>query len=149
MILSEAELPRAREIGERLIRARLAKSAGAPLVRPRISWPRWLALFAGLFACLLLPRLALPPAAGAAAGRIAALLLLFLLRRQIAIGLIRLYQRFAPARVRRRCVCTPSCSAYMIEAIRSCGLWRGGLAGVTRMLRCGVSVRGSDPFRMP
>ena len=38
------------------------------------------------------------------------------------IGAIRLYQRYAPERIRRRCLLKPTCSEYAILAIKKYGL---------------------------
>jgi len=35
-----------------------------------------------------------------------------------------------------RCIYTPTCSAYMIEAIEKHGVFRGGSLGVRRVCRC-------------
>lgn len=41
------------------------------------------------------------------------------------IGAIRLYQRYAPERVRRKCMFKPTCSEYAILAIEKYGVIRG------------------------
>jgi putative membrane protein insertion efficiency factor len=58
--------------------------------------------------------------------------------------MIRLYQRWAPARVRASCRFEPSCSNYMILAINKYGLVRGGCAGVGRLCRCRPPYGGID-----
>ena len=73
-------------------------------------------------------------------------LLLFVLRdvkRAVIFG-IRLYQKFAPASVRRRCVFTPTCSEYMILAIEKYGLSEGVKRGRERMDRCHFPNGGED-----
>lgn len=42
--------------------------------------------------------------------------------KKAAIGCVRLYQRYAPERVRRRCLLKPTCSEYAILAIEKYGL---------------------------
>lgn len=41
------------------------------------------------------------------------------------IGAIRLYQRYAPERIRRKCLFKPTCSEYAILAIKKYGVIRG------------------------
>ena len=57
---------------------------------------------------------------------------------------IRLYQKFAPEYVRRRCVFTPTCSEYMILAIEKYGLSDGIKRGRERMDRCHYPNGGED-----
>lgn len=47
------------------------------------------------------------------------------------IGAIRLYQRYAPESVRRRCLFKPTCSEYAILAIKKYGVIRGGYKAST------------------
>jgi putative component of membrane protein insertase Oxa1/YidC/SpoIIIJ protein YidD len=54
-----------------------------------------------------------------------------------AIFFVRLYQRFAPAKIRLYCAMQPCCSDYMILAIKKFGLIRGLIKGRCRFLRCG------------
>jgi len=64
----------------------------------------------------------------------------------LAIACIRLYQRLISPLLPPVCRFTPSCSHYMIEAIRKKGLSRGTLKGVGRILRCNPFVPGGyDP----
>lgn len=42
--------------------------------------------------------------------------------RKAGIGMIRLYQRYADERVRRRCVCMPTCSEYSILCLQKYNL---------------------------
>ena len=67
----------------------------------------------------------------------------FLLRR-LAIGLVLVYKAFAPMDVRRKCRFEPSCSTYMIIAIKKYGLTVGILKGVRRILRCKPPNGGVD-----
>lgn len=41
------------------------------------------------------------------------------------IGVVRLYQHYAPERIRRKCLFKPTCSEYMILAIEKYGVVRG------------------------
>ena len=45
--------------------------------------------------------------------------------KKAAIGCIHLYQHYAPAEVRRRCLLKPTCSEYAILAIEKYGLIKG------------------------
>ena len=54
----------------------------------------------------------------------------------LLIGVVRLYQVAISPLLGRRCRFTPTCSTYMIEAIRKYGALRGGWRGVRRILKC-------------
>jgi uncharacterized protein len=59
---------------------------------------------------------------------------------------IRFYQRFVSRALPRRCKYEPTCSAYMLSALRSYGLVRGLVLGGWRLLRCNpFSNGGYDP----
>jgi putative membrane protein insertion efficiency factor len=65
-----------------------------------------------------------------------------------AIFLVRVYQctisRFLPP----VCRFTPSCSQYMIDAIRKKGVVLGALKGIWRIMRCNPFFPGGyDPVR--
>lgn len=45
--------------------------------------------------------------------------------RNFLIYCIQVYQHFAPEKLRRRCICKPSCSEYSIEVLRKYGLLKG------------------------
>lgn len=47
------------------------------------------------------------------------------LGRSFLIYCIQVYQHFAPEKLRRRCICKPSCSEYSIEVLRKYGLLKG------------------------
>lgn len=62
------------------------------------------------------------------------------------IALIRGYQRFISPFRAPSCKFTPTCSQYMIEAIRKRGLIAGTAKGIWRILRCHPFSRGGyDP----
>ena len=45
--------------------------------------------------------------------------------KRIVIGLVRLYQHYAPEEMRRKCLCKPTCSEYVILAVEKYGLIKG------------------------
>ena len=53
------------------------------------------------------------------------LLSILFLGRSFLIYCIQVYQHFAPEKLRRRCICKPSCSEYSIEVLRKYGLLKG------------------------
>ena len=67
----------------------------------------------------------------------------FLLKR-FAIGLVLAYKAFAPFEVRARCRFTPTCSTYMIIAIKKYGLIFGVIKGIRRLRRCKPPNGGVD-----
>lgn len=62
----------------------------------------------------------------------------------IFIWLVRLYQRVAPEKVRRRCRFEPSCSEYMIASIEKYGFFKGASRGFSRLRRCKPPNGGID-----
>ena len=64
----------------------------------------------------------------------------------VLIGGVRLYQKLLSPLLGRRCRFHPSCSEYLIEAVRKYGVVSGGLRGVWRILRCNPFCGGGyDP----
>ena len=55
-----------------------------------------------------------------------------------------LYQKYAPARIRRSCCFEPTCSNYMLQAIEKYGFWRGFIKGIGRLCRCHHPNGGID-----
>ncbi len=55
---------------------------------------------------------------------------------QLLIGLVRVYQWTLSPLIGRQCRFTPTCSNYLIEAVRKYGAVRGSLRGVWRICRC-------------
>lgn len=121
------------------------------LVRPEISWLR-------IFLCWLLP-LGLAAVLGVGLCHVGAKpwlcaavpaglclgWLMFRLRRCM-ICLVRIYQRYAPERVRNKCRFQPSCSEYMIEALEKYGVIHGLRLGRRRLKRCKPGDGGYDPL---
>ena len=67
--------------------------------------------------------------------------------KNVLIGLIRIYQKYlSPLKVRWRCIYTPTCSSYAIEALQKYGVMKGSYLAVRRILRCHpFSKGGYDP----
>lgn len=63
----------------------------------------------------------------------------------LIITLIHIYQRFAPAKIRGRCMYEPSCSEYMIQSIQKYGIYNGIQRGIRRLKRCKPYLGGFDP----
>ncbi|MDR2094033.1 MAG: membrane protein insertion efficiency factor YidD, partial [Treponema sp.] len=57
-----------------------------------------------------------------------------LILKRMIIGIVRLYQHYAPEEVRRKCILKPTCSEYIILAIEKYGVFRGVKKGVYRLL---------------
>lgn len=62
----------------------------------------------------------------------------------ILIGIIHLYRYTFSALIGRNCRFLPTCSEYMIEAIKLHGVVKGAWLGLKRLLRC--QPYGSDGF---
>ena len=59
---------------------------------------------------------------------------------------VRLYQILISPLLPKACRYHPSCSAYMLEALRAHGLLKGTWTGVKRLLRCAPwGGHGYDP----
>ncbi|MEL0034867.1 MAG: membrane protein insertion efficiency factor YidD [Gammaproteobacteria bacterium] len=57
---------------------------------------------------------------------------------------IRFYQKFISPLLGQRCIYTPSCSHYMIQAIERFGIFRGTWLGIKRIGRCHPLNEGGD-----
>ncbi|MFD0715517.1 membrane protein insertion efficiency factor YidD [Paenibacillus sp. GCM10027626] len=64
--------------------------------------------------------------------------------RRITLCTVRLYQYFAPVRIRNKCRFEPSCSEYMILAVSKYGAFKGIRKGVQRLKRCNPHGGGYD-----
>lgn len=60
------------------------------------------------------------------------------------IGMVLMYKAFAPMHVRQRCRFQPTCSTYMIMAIKKYGLFKGVIKGINRLSRCKPPNGGID-----
>jgi putative membrane protein insertion efficiency factor len=66
--------------------------------------------------------------------------------KRLALGLIRLYQLLTRPWMPPVCRFHPSCSDYTMVAVQRHGLWRGGVLGAWRILRCHpFNPGGYDP----
>lgn len=66
--------------------------------------------------------------------------------KKLLLGLVRLYQVCISPVLPSRCIHTPTCSEYMMEAVRQHGAARGVWLGLKRLLRCHpLSKGGYDP----
>lgn len=73
-----------------------------------------------------------------------AIVLTYIVIRYFLIGLVLLYKAFAPLSVRGRCRFEPTCSTYMILAIKKFGVIIGVYKGIRRILRCKPPNGGVD-----
>ena len=61
-------------------------------------------------------------------------------------GLVRFYQKCISPLFPPTCIYTPTCSAYMIEAVDKFGVFKGTWMGIKRILRCVPWKKGGfDP----
>lgn len=66
--------------------------------------------------------------------------------KQLALGAIRLYQRYISPALPPSCRYHPTCSQYTYEAVEKYGFARGGWMGFLRLLRCHPFAHGGyDP----
>ena len=54
----------------------------------------------------------------------------------IVVITVKMYQRFAPKKIRMRCRFEPSCSQYMILAVEKYGAIHGLVKGIKRFCKC-------------
>ncbi len=54
----------------------------------------------------------------------------------ILVTLVRVYQLTLSALIGRQCRHLPTCSAYMMDALKAHGSWAGGWMGFARICRC-------------
>ena len=73
------------------------------------------------------------------------LLYSFVRARSIIVFAVHVYQAKAPMEVRRKCAMTPTCSDYMIRAVRKYGAIRGVIKGIGRLRRCNGTRREDWP----
>jgi putative membrane protein insertion efficiency factor len=66
--------------------------------------------------------------------------------RQVAVGLIIVYQRIISPLIGRHCRYHPTCSQYAKEAMLKHGFLRGAYLGAARVLRCNPWNPGGVDF---
>ncbi len=66
--------------------------------------------------------------------------------RMLAIGLVRVYQRFVSPVFPASCKYHPSCSQYAIDALRRYGFVRGVILAGWRLLRCNPWSHGGVDY---
>lgn len=64
--------------------------------------------------------------------------------KSILLWLVKIYQRYAPDSIRKKCRFEPSCSEYMMLSIEKYGVWKGVRKGIDRLKRCNVNNGGFD-----
>ena len=70
----------------------------------------------------------------------------FLSMRWVMILPVKFYRKCISPHKPAMCIYTPSCSAYMIEAVNKFGLIKGTYLGIKRILRCVPWEKGGfDP----
>ena len=69
---------------------------------------------------------------------------LYFILKYLVIGSVLMYKAFAPMEVRDRCRFEPTCSTYMIIAVKKYGLFRGVFKGIKRITRCHEPNGGVD-----
>ena len=77
-------------------------------------------------------------------GSIFLLIMVLVHIKYVVIWLVKVYQRFAPEKVRNKCRYEPSCSNYMILAIEKYGFWKGFTKGFVRWTHCKPPYGGHD-----
>ncbi|MBO7304364.1 MAG: membrane protein insertion efficiency factor YidD [Clostridia bacterium] len=68
----------------------------------------------------------------------------YICARRILVGIVFLYKIFAPEWLRGQCRFEPTCSTYMILAIRKYGIIIGVSKGFHRIIRCRPPNGGVD-----
>jgi uncharacterized protein len=67
--------------------------------------------------------------------------------RNMAVFVIKLYQKLAPTRIRKSCRFEPTCSDYAIQAIEKYGLPKGFILTIKRLSCCRPPNGGSDELK--
>lgn len=67
---------------------------------------------------------------------------------RVVIGVLRAYKLLVSPLLPSACRYYPTCSEYMIDAVRKHGVWKGAWMGVKRVGRCHPFHEGGyDPVR--
>ena len=124
-----------------------------PLFRPEISVKRitaafflWLSIYASLCAAIILICSHFEFSKQVCVALTVALTAVFLIIKAKAMlkNAVLLYQKFAPERLRKSCLFTPSCSEYMLLSLEKYGFIKGVIKGIGRLLRCHHPNGGED-----
>ena len=75
---------------------------------------------------------------------IAAIALSYILLKYFLIGAVLMYKAFAPLSMRDQCRFEPSCSTYMVMALKKYGAIIGLIKGIRRIIRCRPPNGGID-----
>ena len=73
-----------------------------------------------------------------------AILLSYILLKYFLIGAVLMYKAFAPLEMRRQCRFEPTCSTYMVIALKKYGPIIGLVKGICRIARCHPPNGGID-----
>ena len=73
-----------------------------------------------------------------------AIMLTYILLKYFFIGTVLMYKAFAPLSIRSQCRFEPTCSTYMIMALKKYGLFIGLFKGIRRLMRCHPPNGGVD-----
>lgn len=65
---------------------------------------------------------------------------------KLLLLLVRCYQRYISSWTKPSCRYHPTCSNYMIDAIKIHGSFKGSLMGLARILRCNPFVKGGIDY---
>lgn len=119
------------------------------LERPRISWLRIMLnclvpVICGAAAAWMMMALGFRIPAAVAVTMAGLLGYVLIHAKQITICCVRIYQRYAPESLRKKCRFEPSCSQYMILSLEKYGLWKGLTMGIDRLKRCNIHNGGFD-----
>lgn len=128
------------------------ENSSVNLVRPHISVVRAvlnvlvpLIVCVGIFCALYFPLNSYKLAIALSVSLGLLFLYIIIRMRAILIWAIKVYQATASEKVRMRCVYTPTCSNYAIEALQKLGVIRGVPKIISRLKRCTPPNGGYDP----
>lgn len=65
---------------------------------------------------------------------------------KLLIAIIRFYQRFISPLFPPQCRYHPTCSSYTLTAVQVHGAFKGGLMGISRIIRCNPFVKGGVDY---
>lgn len=131
------------------------KRPNNPLNRPEIHYGKMILSLIGLAVLVIVVYLVTGPISSTVGVKIETINRIFLcmavsviyiwiLSRRAVIWFVHLYQNKASDATRLKCVFEPSCSEYMILAVKKYGTIRGVIKGIRRLLRCHAPNGGED-----